>query len=119
MYHEMLEGFKTIPQLIREVNHIRSPCSPEFWMCTPTMGLVFATRYQVALVVLSWFGPCTCLPMFAPPGSEPPTTVFAIAHVGRRNHYVPVRIDIFRSCTLFHICFLVYNNNFVLKDLVG
>lgn len=52
--------------LISNVSHQSAPCREEFWMEVPMVGLAFATRFQVALVVLSWSGPHTCLPMCAP-----------------------------------------------------
>jgi len=88
----VLEDMKIVDQLLMEVNTIVSPCARAAWMEVPIMGLVFATLHQVTLVCLTWFGPCTCLPLWAPLGSEPPTTVYAIALIRNRDHFVPVCI---------------------------
>ncbi|KAL8152758.1 hypothetical protein V2J09_010518 [Rumex salicifolius] len=81
----------SINELIRNVNFLAENCTAKHWLEMPIVGLVFATRYQVALVLLAWSGAHTCLPMIATePNSSPPTSVLALALVGSHNHFVPV-----------------------------
>ena len=87
-------GVTPISDLIRSVN-FTGVCTRDHWMEVPIVGLAFATRFQVALVVLSYAGPHTCLPMWAPPGAQPPTKVHAIALVGNHDHFVPVSLSTF------------------------
>ena len=97
----VIEDERGIDFFLRGVNEISSPCNIDCWMRVPVMGLVFATLYQVALVILSWWGPCTCLPLFATPGSEPPSTVYDMALVGNQNHFVPVKTSSYPTLYTF------------------
>ena len=74
-----------------------------YWIELPIMGLVFATLYQQPLVVLNWFEPFTCLPMFTNnPDSPPQIARLGIALVGNNDHFVPVSTIL----SLYHIIYL-------------
>ena len=83
-------GLTDVDQLIRNVNYLEAPCPPEYWMETPAMGYVFATRFQCALIVLNDRNSHTCFPIIAAGGvhSSVYNNVACIAYFGR--HYVPV-----------------------------
>ena len=85
----IVEG--TWEQLIMRVGHCVSPCTEEYWFHMPFIGLVFATLFQVGLVLLTWHAPTLCLPLRARTGNGlPPTTILAMTHVGVHNHFIPV-----------------------------
>ena len=82
----------TWEDLILQVNHCRSPCSELYWLHFPLMGLVFATLYQVGLVLLCWDAPTFCLPLRCrTENADPPRQIFGMAHVGNRDHFIPVK----------------------------
>ena len=81
----------TWDKLVMQVNYCLSPCSSEYWLHMPFIGLAFATLYQVGLVLLTWHAPTLCLPLRARGTiNAPPTRIMAMAHIGQQNHFIPV-----------------------------
>ena len=108
LYEPMRRGLRegTWADLLRQVNHVASPCGPEFWWHMPLIGLIFATCYQVGLVLLTWHAPMLCLPLrwrSMTPGI--PRVNLGIAHIGHHDHFVPViNIEIIFFIKICCIC---------------
>jgi hypothetical protein len=65
------------------------------WIELPIMGLVFATVYQIPLVVLAWHHPFTCLPMISPTSANnpPQSATLGVACIGNQDHFAAVRLQ--------------------------
>ena len=62
-----------------------------YWIELPIMGLVFATVYQVPLVVLSWHMPFTCLPMYTEQSNGAPhEAILGMACIGNQDYFAAV-----------------------------
>ena len=55
-------GLTDVDVLIQNANWYEKPCRNTYWMETPAMGFVFATRFQCALVILNERNLHTCFP---------------------------------------------------------
>ena len=75
----LVEG--TWEQLIMRVSYCVSPCTQEYWLHMSFIGLVFATLFQVGLVLLTWHAPTLCLPLRARTGNDQPPTTILLWHM--------------------------------------
>ena len=82
------------------------------WIELPIMGLVFATVYQIPLVVLAWHHPFICLPMSSPtPGNNPQSATLGLACIGNQDHFAAVRLQKFYITYSYFSSICQYSNS--------